>query len=104
MAQLWRRMQRDARLRQAGWRGALDSLRASGTRAAPVAAPCRAAGSRAPRAALLLRDNLRNRAPHRARLPRAIGRARDEIIIANAYFVPGAQDAPRAGSRGAGAA
>jgi cardiolipin synthase len=41
------------------------------------------------RAALLLRDNVR----HRARIERAylhaIGRAREEILIANAYFLPG---------------
>ena len=41
------------------------------------------------RAALLLRDNLRNRARIERAYRRAIGRAREEIIIANAYFVPG---------------
>jgi cardiolipin synthase len=41
------------------------------------------------RAALLLRDNLRNRATIERAYLRAIGRAREEIIIANAYFVPG---------------
>jgi len=41
------------------------------------------------RAALLLRDNLRNRAVIEKAYLRAIGRARSEIIIANAYFVPG---------------
>lgn len=41
------------------------------------------------RAALLLRDNLRNRhAIERAYL-RAIGRARHDVMIANAYFLPG---------------
>ncbi len=41
------------------------------------------------RAALLLRDNLRNRAHIERAYLRAIGRAQSEIIIANAYFVPG---------------
>jgi cardiolipin synthase len=41
------------------------------------------------RAALLLRDNLRHRALIERAYLRAIGRARQEIIIANAYFVPG---------------
>ena len=41
------------------------------------------------RAALLLRDNLRHRAVIERAYLRAIGRARNEIIIANAYFVPG---------------
>jgi cardiolipin synthase len=37
----------------------------------------------------VLRDNLRNRARIERAYLRAIGRARHEIIIANAYFVPG---------------
>jgi cardiolipin synthase len=41
------------------------------------------------RAALLLRDNLRHRAVIERAYLRAIGRARQEILIANAYFVPG---------------
>ncbi|MDB5874260.1 MAG: cardiolipin synthetase (Cardiolipin synthase)-like protein, partial [Ramlibacter sp.] len=41
------------------------------------------------RAALVVRDNLRNRVRIERAYRRAIGRARDEIIIANAYFVPG---------------
>jgi cardiolipin synthase len=66
---------------------ALGSLRASGaarrafdadTEAGPFA-----------RAMLVLRDNLRNRTRIERSYRRAIGRARDEIIIANAYFVPG---------------
>jgi cardiolipin synthase len=45
--------------------------------------------SDAARAALLLRDNLRHRAHIERAYLRAIGRAQSEIIIANAYFVPG---------------
>ena len=41
------------------------------------------------RAALLLRDNLRNRSRIERAYRRAISNAREEIIIANAYFVPG---------------
>ncbi len=41
------------------------------------------------RAALLLRDNLRNRSVIERAYLRAIAQARHEIIIANAYFVPG---------------
>ena len=40
-------------------------------------------------AALLLRDNLRNRARIERAYRQAIGSARHEIIIANAYFLPG---------------
>jgi cardiolipin synthase len=38
---------------------------------------------------LLLRDNLRNRARIERAYRQAIGTARNEIIIANAYFLPG---------------
>ncbi len=41
------------------------------------------------RAALVLRDNFRNRTGIERAYRRAIGEARTEIIIANAYFVPG---------------
>ncbi len=41
------------------------------------------------RAALLLRDNLTHRADIEHAYLRAIAQARDEVIIANAYFVPG---------------
>ena len=40
-------------------------------------------------ASLLLRDNLRNRARIERAYRQAIGNARHEIIIANAYFLPG---------------
>jgi cardiolipin synthase A/B len=67
--------------------GALDSLRAYSVvrhRAAPLAPDAPHA-----RAMLVLRDNLRNRASIERAYRRAIGHAREEIIIANAYFVPG---------------
>ncbi len=41
------------------------------------------------RAALLLRDNLRNRKRIEKAYLKAIGESRQEIIIANAYFLPG---------------
>jgi cardiolipin synthase len=41
------------------------------------------------RAALLLRDNVRHRSRIEKAYRRAIAGAREEIIIANAYFVPG---------------
>ena len=43
------------------------------------------------RAALVLRDNFRMRTRIEAAYRKAIGEARSEIIIANAYFVPGAR-------------
>ena len=41
------------------------------------------------KAALVLRDNLRNRSSIEKSYLKAIGRAHHEILIANAYFVPG---------------
>ncbi len=41
------------------------------------------------RAALLLRDNLRNRRAIERQYLQALGGARREVIIANAYFLPG---------------
>ncbi|MGH8783995.1 MAG: cardiolipin synthase ClsB [Cupriavidus necator] len=41
------------------------------------------------RAALLLRDNLRNRRTIEREYLRALGAARHEVILANAYFLPG---------------
>ena len=42
-------------------------------------------------AGLILRDNLRNRARIERNYRKAIGEAQHEIIIANAYFLPGAK-------------
>lgn len=86
MAQLWLRVQAMGDIRKAWLTGALESLRAS--HAARRAVP-EAAAPQGGRAALLLRDNLRYRARIERAYRRAIGRAQEEIIIANAYFVPG---------------
>jgi cardiolipin synthase len=87
MAQLWLRMQAIRDMRNMRLADVLGSLRVSGTRKLDrEAAP---SGQPRARAALLLRDNLRNRARIERAYRRAIGRARKEIIIANAYFVPG---------------
>ncbi len=84
MLQLWQRMRTLRQLRQGQLSGALVSLRHP---APPVARdPATLQGSRA---ALVLRDNLRYRSSIEQAYRRAIGRAREEVIIANAYFVPG---------------
>ncbi|MCM2253018.1 MAG: cardiolipin synthase ClsB [Ramlibacter sp.] len=85
MVQLWLRMQAMRDVRRARLADMLESLRTAGfarRRAGP-------AGQPGARAALVLRDNLRNRSHIERAYRRAIGRARQEIIIANAYFVPG---------------
>ena len=86
MAHLWHRLQALHDIRAVQLVDALGSLRAYGrSKAAPSAAPEQPPA----RAMLVLRDNLRNRTRIERAYRRAIGRARDDIIIANAYFVPG---------------
>jgi cardiolipin synthase A/B len=89
MAQLWLRMQAMRDIRQARLAGALVSLRASTAVRPPKAARPAAPERPRSRAALVLRDNLRNRTRIERAYRRAIGQAREEVIIANAYFAPG---------------
>ncbi len=91
MSQLWQRMLASRKLRHVDLTGALDALAhdmadADSSRDNPPTSRPHTV-----RAALVLRDNLRNRARIEKAYRRAIGLARDEIIIANAYFVPGAK-------------
>ena len=87
MDQLWWRMQavRDARERRLP--EALQALRAAS--AARHAAEAADDATPPMRAALVLRDNVRNRSRIEKAYRRAIGSARHEVIIANAYFMPG---------------
>jgi cardiolipin synthase len=85
MAHLWWRMQAVRHVRQRDLRAALAAMRAAGPREVSEPAPGPS------RAGLVLRDNLRNRSRIERAYRRAIGMARTEIIIANAYFLPGAK-------------
>jgi cardiolipin synthase A/B len=87
MVQLWLRMRAMQEIGRARVADMLQALRAPG--AARERLSRTAPGQPRSRAALVLRDNLRNRAQIERAYRRAIGRARNEIIIANAYFVPG---------------
>lgn len=87
MQRQWARIEAMGELRRARWSGALELFRATHRVPGRPAEPRQE--TRNARAALLLRDNLRNRAAIEHAYLRAIGRARSEIIIANAYFVPG---------------
>jgi cardiolipin synthase len=82
------RIEAMSQLRQARLTGALVSLRAAGQRTAPQPAQP-SHGLPQARAALVLRDNVGHRTQIERAYLRAIGRARSDIIIANAYFVPG---------------
>ena len=86
MDQLWWRMQAVRDVRQRRLPEALQALRA-----ASAAKHAANAGDAGPpmRAALVLRDNVRNRSRIEKAYRRAIGGARKDIIIANAYFMPG---------------
>ena len=89
MQALWLRIEAMRELRHAHLSGALVSLRASGQRSAVPARQPPSHGLPQAKAALLLRDNVRNRTRIEHAYLRAIGRAHVDIIIANAYFVPG---------------
>ena len=97
MVQLWWRLQAVTDVREADWpalwrvlqeavRQAWDTRHAHGNGAGLQMGVGAGAGARA---ALLLRDNLRNRRRIETAYRKAISVARDEIIIANAYFMPG---------------
>jgi cardiolipin synthase len=89
MVRLWHRLEAMQRLKHVRLAGVIDSLRASGpARHAPKPHPGTGERPRA-KAALVLRDNDRNRPGIERAYRRAIARARSEVIIANAYFVPG---------------
>ena len=90
MDQLWWRMQavRDARERRLP--EALQALRAaSAAKHAARLAESADAGRPPMRAFLVLRDNVRHRSRIEKAYRKAIGTARHEVIIANAYFMPG---------------
>ena len=87
MDKLWWRMRAVQDVRKRHLTKAVADLKAAG--AAQGAAKRSAAKVQGMRAALLFRDNLRNRARIEKAYLRAIGSSRQEIIIANAYFLPG---------------
>jgi cardiolipin synthase A/B len=98
MALLWWRVQAGYSARQHHLAAAWEKFKAGGygqktqaAKLAPSAAHGTDGNARSARrkAALVLRDNLRNRSSIEKVYRRAIGRAHHEIIIANAYFVPG---------------
>ncbi|MFD0667810.1 cardiolipin synthase ClsB [Ramlibacter sp. MAHUQ-53] len=79
--QVWRRVRAVHTLRPQALADALKTLRMRPAR--------QSRGRGGARAALLLRDNLSHRAHIESAYLRAIGRAQHEVLVANAYFVPG---------------
>jgi cardiolipin synthase A/B len=88
MAHFWWRLQASKKARQFDFTAAWSALQAARQ---PAAQAVDAPAPRGARAGLVLRDNLRHRARIERAYRQAIGEARTEIIIANAYFVPGAK-------------
>lgn len=94
--QFWWRLQAGAMIREAdlgsAWRHLNDAVQQALQGGAPDSAEfeggalVRGGGTRA---ALLLRDNVRHRSRIERAYRKAIAAAREEIIIANAYFAPG---------------
>jgi cardiolipin synthase len=90
MTRLWSRLQVAREARQHDLDGALKAVRAAALAGAEVAAgDSRLRGGAV--AALVLRDNFRFRRRIEGTYRVAIGQARREILIANAYFIPGAR-------------
>jgi cardiolipin synthase A/B len=94
MTQFWWRLDVAKRTRAldfpSAW-AALQSAVRTKPSARPHDLPSLDSPARTAKAALVLRDNLRMRTRIEQSYRKAIGEAKSEIIIANAYFVPGAR-------------
>mgnify|MGYP000620864425 FL=1 len=88
MTQLWWRLQAVRHVRQHNFPEAFSSFRAAGLHL-PWSHEGAGEGRLVARAGLLLRDNVLHRKQIEQAYLRAIGDARQEILIANAYFLPG---------------
>ena len=96
VALLWWRVQAGYSARQRHLTAAWEKFKAAGyggrTNATKLEASAGVGlGSPGARTALVLRDNLRNRSSIEKAYLQAIGQARQDILIANAYFVPGGE-------------
>jgi cardiolipin synthase len=90
MTQLWWRLQAVRHVRQHNFPEAFSSFRAAGLHLPWTHADAATESNQiTARAGLLLRDNVRHRSQIERAYLKAIGMARHEIVIANAYFVPG---------------
>lgn len=92
MERLWQRLQALQQSRRARLANVVEALRNRPAAALDSVATrtTRAPGDgRRARAALVLRDNVRNRSRIERAYRRALAGARSEVIIASAYFVPG---------------
>ena len=90
MQRFWTRLEFALQLETRQWSAARRHWQAAlEPAAAPAALPPVQAVPATVAAALVLRDNLRNRSRIERAYRQAIGHARREVLIANAYFMPG---------------
>lgn len=94
MKQLWWRARAVQSAREVDFRGGWEALQNVATARGPRPVPSVPRtppnpASPSVRAALLLRDNVRHRTQIERAYRKAIGSARQDILIANAYFLPG---------------
>jgi cardiolipin synthase len=89
MTQLWWRLQAVRHARQHNFPEAFSSFRAAGLHLPWSHEQEAEPDQLVARAGLLLRDNLLHRAQIERAYLRAIAAARSEVVIANAYFLPG---------------
>jgi cardiolipin synthase len=87
MAQFWWRLQATERMQQVDLAGASQALQQSVRDKTPLRAGQVDAGGAL--AELVLRDNLRHRTSIERAYRLALSSAREDIVIANAYFLPG---------------
>ncbi len=89
MTQLWWRLQAVRHVRQRHFPEAFSSFRAAGLHLPWTRDEAARQGQIVARAGLLLRDNVLHRAQIERAYLKAVASARHEIVIANAYFLPG---------------
>ena len=89
VTQFWLRLKATRDARELDFASAWAALQSAMRLHHPMAARSGEKPGPGTRAALVLRDNFRNRTRIERAYRKAIGAARSEIIIANAYFVPG---------------
>lgn len=89
MAQFWARVEATRQLEHGHWREVRRSWPTLGLLPAPAIAGPAVTTASGSYAALVLRDNVRNRARIERAYLKAIGEARHDIVLANAYFLPG---------------
>jgi len=91
MVQFWARLEAKLQIERLHWREIRRNWPALAWLPKPAALPLVETPIAGSFAALVLRDNVRNRTRIERAYLKAIGEARSAIVLANAYFLPGAR-------------